>query len=115
MTRLQHRLFPSCGARTATRLGTLLLVCVSPVAAQGPPPERPPPPAPAQQELQLDTTTIAGSRELPTVLNILPWKRAPAGELRGRPDDSLLEDVLAPVNRVEFRRELRYQLTGDAQ
>ena len=58
--------------------------------------------------LELDSTSITGSRELPTVMNILPWKRASAAELRGAPDDTLLNQVLEPVNRVEYRRELRY-------
>jgi hypothetical protein len=60
------------------------------------------------QNLQLDTTQITGSREQPTVMNILPWKHAGASELPGAPPDSLLNDVVQPVNRVEFRRELRY-------
>jgi len=64
---------------------------------------------PAREELQLDATAITGSRELPTVLNILPWKRPGAGDLNGRPADSLMDEVLQPVNRVETRRELRYQ------
>lgn len=62
----------------------------------------------ASSVLELDTTSITGSRELPTVMNILPWKRAAAAELRGAPDDTLLNQVLEPVNRVEYRRELRY-------
>jgi hypothetical protein len=37
-----------------------------------------------------------------------PRKRASAAELRGAPDDTLLNQVLEPVNRVEYRRELRY-------
>lgn len=75
--------------------------------------QRPKAPNPAanenpSQNLQLDTTQITGSREQPTVMNILPWKRAGASELPGAPPDSLLNEVVQPVNRVEFRRELRY-------
>jgi hypothetical protein len=59
------------------------------------------------QKLDLDATSITGSRELPTVMNILPWKHAPASELPGAPEDTL-NQVLEPVDRVEYRRELRY-------
>ena len=50
----------------------------------------------------------AGNRELPKVLVIVPWKRTELGELTGRPANSLLNEVLEPVDREVFRRELRY-------
>jgi hypothetical protein len=81
-------------------LGGLLLVLTAAASAADPAP---------REELQLDTTSITGSRELPTVLNIVPWKRPAASDLRGRPADSLMDEVLQPVDRVETRRELRYQ------
>jgi hypothetical protein len=39
---------------------------------------------------------------------IVPWKKADLGELTGRPANSLLNEVLEPVDREVFRRELRY-------
>ncbi len=60
------------------------------------------------QQMQLETTTITGHHELPRVLYIVPWKRAEAGELPGRPPDSLLDEALMPLDRPEFRREIRY-------
>jgi hypothetical protein len=49
-----------------------------------------------------------GNRELPKVMVIVPWKKADLGELTGRPANSLLNEVLEPVDREVFRRELRY-------
>jgi len=56
----------------------------------------------------LTTTTITGNAELPRVLYILPWKKASPGDLMGKPVNSLLDDVLQPLDRGEFRRQLRY-------
>ena len=59
--------------------------------------------------MRLETTEIKGHEGLPRVLYIVPWKRAEAGDLRGRPAQSLLDDVIAPVDRAEFRRQLNYE------
>ncbi len=56
----------------------------------------------------LTTTIVTGNAELPRVLYIVPWKKASPGDLAGRPVNSLLDDVLQPVDRGEFRRQLRY-------
>lgn len=58
--------------------------------------------------LELDSTAITGNRELPKVLYIVPWKKADLGDLTGRPANSLLDEVLAPVDREVFRRETEY-------
>ena len=62
----------------------------------------------AQDRLELDTTQITGNRELPKVLYIVPWKRSDLGDLVGKPVNSLLDEVLAPVDRDVFKRENRY-------
>lgn len=91
-----------------------------PVPAPPPPAEEqaPPPPEPAvrpgaggrptMDHLELDPTAITGNRELPKVMVIVPWKKADMGELTGKPANSLLNEVLEPVDREEFRRELAY-------
>ncbi len=69
-----------------------------------------------RDRLQLDTTSVTGNQELPRVMAIVPWKDAGIGELAGRPVNSLLDEVLAPVDREVFRRQVNYyeQLyTGD--
>lgn len=79
-------------------------------------PAAPPPPAREQgrsgqrvmDRLELEATQITGNRELPKVLYIVPWKRSDLGDLMGRPVNSLLDEVLAPVDRDVFKRENRY-------
>ncbi len=68
----------------------------------------PPAARPAQDRIELDTTQITGNRELPRVLYVVPWKRADLGDLSGRPANSLLDEVLSPVDRDVFRRQNRY-------
>jgi hypothetical protein len=81
-------------------------------AHANPPPEKAAEPAPKPDDgvdrLKLDTTEITGNRELPKVMSIVPWKAAepPAGP--DRPMGSLIEEVLSPVDREEFRREITY-------
>jgi hypothetical protein len=55
--------------------------------------------------IELDTAKVTGSRELPRVMAIVPWKKAPAGELPGRPAHSLLDETLAPADRLVMRRQ----------
>jgi hypothetical protein len=62
----------------------------------------------ADESLQLDGTTITGNRELPKVLHIVPWKTAVPGDLAGRPMQSLVDEIMAPVDRDVMRRELEY-------
>lgn len=62
----------------------------------------------AMDRLELESTTITGNRELPKVMYVVPWKKADLGDLKGRPANSLLEEVLAPVDRDVFRREVAY-------
>lgn len=58
--------------------------------------------------LDLDTTSVTGNQELPKVLYIVPWKDADAGDLAGKPVQSLLDEVLAPIDREVFQRQIRY-------
>ncbi len=99
----------------------------SPPATTGPPAAQPAAPAAAKagatrqpgtaakaaahkgpDRLELDTTDITGNRELPKVLYIVPWKRSDLGDVVGKPVNSLLDEVLQPLDRDVFRRENRY-------
>ena len=109
----------------------LALAMLGPAAAlaqEAAPPEAPPvtpaeepaveaerPSTPTMDHLELDPTSITGNRELPKVMVIVPWKRSDLGALQGKPANSLLNEVLSPVDRDVFRRELRYfeALEGD--
>jgi hypothetical protein len=62
----------------------------------------------ASDRIDLDAAQITGNRELPKVLYIVPWKRPDLGDLLGKPVNSLLDEVLAPVDRDVFKRENRY-------
>jgi hypothetical protein len=62
----------------------------------------------AKDRLDLDSSQITGNRELPKVLYIVPWRSAEPGDLVGRPVNSLLDEVLEPVDRDVFRRQNRY-------
>lgn len=64
--------------------------------------------AQAEDRADLDTTQVIGSRELPKVLYIVPWKPPLTGDLVGRPVTSLLDEALAPVDRDVFRRQVNY-------
>lgn len=58
--------------------------------------------------LDLGTTSITGSQELPKILYIVPWKRSDLGDVVGRPVNTLLDEVLAPVDPEVFERHLEY-------
>lgn len=86
--------------------------------------ERPAAPAPAAppaprsvDTLDLGTTSITGNQELPKVLYIVPWKASDLGDLVGRPVNTLLDEVLAPIDPAVFERHLNYYdtLYGEGQ
>ncbi len=94
-----------------------------PQAAPAAPPVAPAPPQPASapaprsgspramDSLDLGTTSITGNQELPKVLYIVPWKKSDLGDLVGRPVNTLLDEVLAPVDPDVFERHLDYYKT----
>jgi hypothetical protein len=58
--------------------------------------------------LLLGRTEITGNQELPKVLYIVPWQKADPGELMGKPVNSLLDEILAPLDREEFLRQVDF-------
>jgi hypothetical protein len=117
---------------TASRLFLVLVFMASAARAEEPVPADPPaaeaaapPGKPAvhadaasrgtMDHLELDATAITGNRELPKVMVIVPWKKADLGDLSGKPANSLLNEVLQPVDREVFRRELSYFDALDAK
>jgi hypothetical protein len=84
-------------------------------AAAGPPVSRPASApasgaktAPKIDRLELGTATVTGDREQPKVMYIVPWKRSDIGDLTGKPMNSLVDEILAPVDRDVFKREVLY-------
>ena len=58
--------------------------------------------------IELGRTEITGNQELPKVLYIVPWQKSDPGELMGKPVNTLLDEVLAPIDREEFVRQVDY-------
>ena len=67
--------------------------------------------------LELGRTEITGNQELPKVLYIVPWQKSDPGDLMGKPVNTLLDEVLAPVDREEFIRQVEYygDLYGESE
>ena len=65
-------------------------------------------PTSSSSSIQLKTTSVTGSRELPKVLVIVPWKTSEALGPGERPLASLVEEALTPVDPDVFRRQLDY-------
>ena len=67
--------------------------------------------------IELGRTEITGNQELPKVLYIVPWKKSDPGDLMGKPVNTLLDEVLAPIDREEFIRQVDYydDLYGDGE
>jgi hypothetical protein len=58
--------------------------------------------------IDLGTATVTGDREQPKVMYIVPWKKSDIGDLAGKPMNSLVDEILAPVDRDVFKREVIY-------
>jgi hypothetical protein len=58
--------------------------------------------------LELGTATVTGDREQPKVMYIVPWKKSDIGDLAGKPMNSLVDEIMAPVDRDVFKREVLY-------
>ena len=61
----------------------------------------------AETKLKLQETEITGARELPKVLYIVPWQKAKPNA-QPLPMRSLVDEVLAPIDMDEFKRQVRY-------
>jgi hypothetical protein len=99
---------PQPGAAAAAPPAAPMPVVPMPPTAQRAP-ERPG--GRAMDTLDLGTTSITGNAELPKVLYIVPWKKSDLGDLVGRPVNTLLDEVLAPVDPAVFERHLSYYET----
>jgi hypothetical protein len=59
-------------------------------------------------EIDLGRSEITGNQELPKVLYIVPWQKSDPGDLTGKPVNTLLDEVMAPLDRTEFIRQVEY-------
>jgi hypothetical protein len=65
-------------------------------------------PAAKTDRLDLGVATVTGDREQPKVMYIVPWKKSDIGDMTGRPMNSLVDEILSPVDRDVFKREVIY-------
>jgi len=93
----------------------------APAAGRNPPTGRAPPAAAAGRtaatktdRLELGTATVTGDREQPKVMYIVPWKKSDIGDLTAKPMNSLVDEILAPVDRDVFKREVIYYRAVEA-
>ena len=66
-------------------------------------------PAYSADRLDMEGAEIKGTRELPKVLYIVPWKKSNLGELSGSTGGDSLKDELKGLDRNVFLRQLKYQ------
>ena len=62
----------------------------------------------AEDRIQLDGTSIKGSRELPKVLYIVPWKSARLGALSVSAGSKSFDTEMEALDRDVFRRQVQY-------
>jgi len=62
----------------------------------------------AADRLELDETSIVGSKELPKVLYIVPWKDTSVGSMASASLDSSTDNGMTALDREVFQRELQY-------
>lgn len=96
-------------------LSAWILLCGARVGAE---PAAPPVDGPASStkatavrvldRLDLDTSKITGTRELPKVLAIVPWKSDEPGPGVDQGYSTLVDEALRGVDRDVFRTETRY-------
>ena len=91
--------------RTAADTATAAPAKGAPAAGKAAKPGKP------AERLDLGATEITGNKELPKVMYVVPWKRADLGDLTGKPANSLVDEILQPVDRDVFNRQQRYYHT----
>ncbi len=57
---------------------------------------------------ELEGISVIGNRELPKALVIVPWKAPEPGELDGKPLQSLIDEVLGPIDKDVHKRKVSY-------
>ncbi len=61
-----------------------------------------------EKVLEADGMTVYGQRELPKVMYIVPWKKTKSAEIDMPMTESLVVDVLDPIDPDVFRRKIKY-------
>ena len=71
----------------------------------------------AEDRIELDRISIKGSRELPKILYIVPWKSTRLGVLEGSVGSNSFDTEMEMLDRDVFRRQVEYygMLYGKAE
>ena len=56
----------------------------------------------------MEGTEITGTKELPRVLYIVPWKSVERFEIESPPITSIMDEKLTPIERASFKRTIHY-------
>ncbi|MCW9023366.1 MAG: hypothetical protein OQK73_01675 [Gammaproteobacteria bacterium] len=75
-------------------ISTLFFLCLQPVFAE--------------TRIEMQGTSIIGNHELPKILYIVPWKKSELPEMQQPPMNQIISDVLTPIERDEFKRQIYY-------
>lgn len=62
----------------------------------------------AEEILNAKGMTVYGQRELPKVMYIVPWKKTKSADIDMPMTESLVADVLDPIDPEVFRRQIKY-------
>lgn len=62
----------------------------------------------AADRIELDETAIQGSRELPKILYVVPWKSMRLGLLQGGAGSDSFDTAFEALDRNIFRRQVEY-------
>jgi hypothetical protein len=62
----------------------------------------------AEDRMELNDTSIVGSKELPKVTYIVPWKSSSITETGKLGGNSTFEDSINALDRDEFRKKMDY-------
>lgn len=81
------------------RYALAMLICLPLLAAA---------PARAEIRLDLEATSIIGNREVPRIIYLLAWKKAPQGDILQQQLDSLHNAEVKPLDRDVFNRRIGY-------
>lgn len=65
----------------------------------------------AEDRLDMKGTSVIGNQELPKMLYVVPWKNSELPDMNAPPLGSLIDEILQPLDREEFQREVNYYHT----
>ena len=62
----------------------------------------------AEERIDLEAAAIIGSQDLPQVLYIVPWKESAMDNMVVKPGMTLDDQLLKPLDRTVFKRQIEH-------